>query len=171
MSRIEQKQPLPFAFYDDINKQNRNKTQCTNYMHHEYLLSSGCRLLPFQIRGNLLEDPFVLATLQITLVNVETGTQTSIESHIDVTDLEVVEDASGNSYISYFGKKDILDGSNCIFDNCIYYLIVNDSGGLVGTWYSEVFEVVNVTASETGHIKWNQTDNLEHDSGDKLDYN
>ncbi len=174
MSRIEQKQPLPFAFYDDINKQNRFQSQCENYVYDENLISVGCRFLPFQIRHNRIAGAFDMATLRITLINIDTDVETPVESFIDASDLEVVEDADGNSYISYFGKKDVLDGDdNCVLEACDYYLKVTDTNGLTGIHWSEVFRVTDVDEEDEGFILWNQADKLKHDGGvdDKLKYN
>jgi len=132
---------LPFRFYDTIEKQMRYRG-CGRYengdeiRHNEYLISFGCRLLPFQVRR--ATDPN--KDLRLLITNVMTGGVTNVYPFTNAADW-IVETVGDYDYITYLANNDILNGVNCAFDNCIYYatLYVN-----VTAWYSELFKVVDV---------------------------
>ena len=134
---------LPFRFYDDVNKQMRYRG-CGRYetgdeiIHNEYLITVGCRLLPFQIRR--ATDPST--TTNLSVVNITTDVETDLTSYVDSSDWGI-ETVGEYDYITYFGSSEILDGGNCVFDNCIYYAKFNDG---TNTWYSELFRVADVDA-------------------------
>ena len=131
---------LPFRFYDELTKQMRYRG-CGKFesgdeiRHNEYLIMYGCRLLPFQIRRTT--DPSTTTNLYVT--NVVTGAETNLTSYINAADWDIIT-VGEYDYITYFGRNEILDGANCVLDDCIYYARFND-----GTydWYSELFRVVD----------------------------
>lgn len=147
------KQPLPFAFYESLEEQNRFKAQCENYQSNELLIQQGCKLLPFQIRGDLFPTAYSKDDMDITLINSDTGVEKLLYNGttvvlIPLADIDVVEDADSNSYITYYGTTDIEEGGDCVFDNCNYYLRVEDTRGAVGfLWYSEIFRVAEDSES------------------------
>lgn len=141
------RQPLPFAFYESLAEQNRYKAQCENYSSNELLIQQGCKLLPFQIRGDLFSATYPKINMDITLINAETGDEKLLYNGttvllIPLADIDIIEDADNNSYITYYGTTDIEEGGECVFDNCNYYLKVKDERGTENfEWYSEVFRV------------------------------
>ena len=140
------KQPLPLPFYATVAEQNRFKTQCEGYSGNEILIQDGCKLIPFQIQGNVFSSIYTKTDMEITLINANTGATTLLfggaTALIPATDIRITEDANSNSYITYYGLTDIEDGGICVFDTCNYYLSVIDTSiGNLFTWYSEVFRV------------------------------
>jgi len=143
---------LPFRFYDDIEKQSRYKG-CGRYdaddiTHFEYLISYGCRLLPFQIKR--ASDPST--TTNLWIVNVHTDAITDLTAFVSSDDW-IIETIGEYDYITYLGNNDILDGANCVIDECVYYAKFGD-----GTyfWYSELFQVVQSGFDGTDFRIWSK---------------
>jgi len=141
MPSIENKLPLPFPFYDALEKQNRFKNQCEGYSSNELLIVNGCNLLPFQVKSSFTTDP-TPATLRLWLNNLSTGTETNITSFLTLTDWDVSTDGD-STWITYYALNEILDTGSCVYDNCVYYLRLDDTLGNVPDFYSEVFRVDN----------------------------
>lgn len=151
-------QLLPFAFYDDIDKQNRYKSQCENYSSNELLIQDGCVLLPFQIKSvDLSASATVLANMGIDLYKASDNSHVinlrGLTTNIDA-DLSLDKDVSfndgittiTNSYFTYLGTIDMINSGDCVFDDfCEYYIVVTDSNGDFGTFYSEVFRVAKAS--------------------------
>ena len=117
---------MALPFYDDINKQNRYKAQCEDYVHNEYLIVNGCKLLPFQIKGRFQQSTSInINEIVLILVNVDTAVETDLTSHLNAADWDVTT-AGQNDYITYYAANDILNGGNCVYDNCVYYLKIYD---------------------------------------------
>jgi len=141
---------LPFRFYDDIEKQMRYRG-CGRYnqsdiTHDEYLISYGCRLLPFQIRRSA--DPST--TTNLSIVNVATDAETDLTGFVNANDWDI-RTIGEYDYITYFGQYDILDGADCVIDDCVYYAKFNDGNY---TWYSELFKVVMSGFDGTDYRIW-----------------
>ena len=134
---------LPFRFYDNIEKQMRYRG-CGRYnqdqiRHNEYLLSYGCRLLPFQI----IRVSSVSTTKNLSIVSISTGAETDLTSSVNAAEWDITTIASYD-YITYFGKLDFTDVS-CPIENDVFYAKFNDG---TSTWYSELFRVVGVGCDE-----------------------
>lgn len=131
---------LPFRFYSDIDKQMRyrgcGRWDQDDITHNEYLISYGCRLLPFQIR----RDTNPSDSYRITLINAVDSTSTVISPYINANDIEI-KTIGDYDYITYFGRYDIEDTGTCVMDNCLYYVTFDD---FTDVWYSELFRVVDV---------------------------
>lgn len=143
---------LPFRWYDDIEKQSRYKG-CGRYeaddiRHFEYLISYGCRLLPFQIQR--ASDPST--TTNLWIVNVRTGAITNLTAHINAADW-IIETIGEFDYITYLGNYDILDGAACVIDECVYYGKFSDGNNY---WYSELFQVVQSGFDTTDYRAWDK---------------
>jgi len=135
---------LPFRFYDSLDKQMRYRG-CGRYeqdeiVHNEYLISYGCRLLPFQIKR--ATDP--TETTNLSIVNINTGVETDLTADINAADWDITTHGEFD-FITYFGRNDIEDGG-CLIDECVYYAKFNDG---TYTWYSELFKVVQSGFSST----------------------
>ncbi len=133
---------LPFKFYNDLEKQSRFKScgiwDADQIAHNEFLISYGCRLLPFQIRRDRSANDVTDFTMSV--VNVLSDASTNIHGFISGTDWNIY--SSGDyDYISYYGNEDILNGGDCVLENCIYYAIFSDGAD---TWYSEIFQVAGI---------------------------
>jgi len=143
---------LPFRFYDDIEKQSRYKG-CGRYdaddiTHFEYLISYGCRLLPFQIKR--ASDPSTTTNLYIT--NVMTEVETNITTYVNAADWDI-RTIGEYDYITFFGNNDILDGDDCVIDECVYYARFNDG---TNDWYSELFQIVQSGFDATEYRIWSK---------------
>ena len=145
---------LPFRFYDALEKQMRYRG-CGRYdtqdeiRHNEYLIVSGCALLPFQI----VRATNPSTTTNLSVVNVNTGVETDLTSFVDSSEWDI-QTVGEFDYISYFGNVSILDGGSCAFDNCLYYAKFSDG---TTTWYSELFRVDNVDALSSDLRIWTST--------------
>ena len=140
---------LPMRFYSALDKQMRFRG-CGRYMqdeirHNEYLISYGCRLLPFQI----VRATDVSTTTNLSIVNIATDAETDLTAAVDADDW-VIETIGEFDYITYLGNNDIDDGG-CLIDTCNYYAKFNDG---TYTWYSEVFKVVQSGFDDTEYRIW-----------------
>jgi len=165
--KIEYKQPLPFPFYDSLEKQNRYKVQCTEYTHSEYLIMHGCYILPFQIRR--VHNTQVIGDITLTAVNITNGAEEDITAHLTNADWNLTNAMLGEGrgqnrdFISYYGRNKVLDGVDCVFnEGCIYYLKLFDGEDY---YYSELFRYFVADEDVTNIIKWNAADYLKHDGG------
>jgi len=142
---------LPFRFYDALEKQSRYRG-CGRYAeaglirHNEYLISYGCRLLPFQIRRATSPS----TTTNLSIFNVSTGAETVLTTFVNANDW-VIDTVGDYDYITYLGNYDILDGAACVIDTCLYYATFNDGND---TWYSELFNVVDSGFTSTDYRIW-----------------
>ena len=143
---------VPFRFYDALEKQMRyrgcGRWDQDDIVHNEYLISYGCRLLPFQIRRS--SDPST--TTNLSIVNINTSVETSLTAFINAADWDI-RTIGDYDYITYLGNNDILDGGNCVIDECIYYAKFSDGNN---TWYSEVFQVVQSGFDDTDYRIWSK---------------
>ena len=141
---------LPFRFYDALEKQMRFRG-CGRYAtqgeirHDEYLISYGCRLLPFQI----IRATALSTTTNLSIVNINTGAETDLTAAVSADDW-VIETIGEFDYITYLGNNDI-DSGGCLIDECIYYAKFSDG---TYTWYSELFQVVQSGFSDTEYRIW-----------------
>jgi len=142
---------LPFRFYDSIDKQMRyrgcGRWEQNEIRHNEYLISYGCRLLPFQIRR--ASDPST--TTNLSIVNVHTDVETDLTADVAAADWDITT-VGEFDHITYFGNNDIEDGG-CLIDECIYYAKFNDG---THTWYSELFRVVQSGFDATEYRIWSK---------------
>jgi len=142
---------LPFRFYTVQEKQMRYRG-CGRYeqddiRHNEYLISYGCRLLPFQIvRATSPAD-----TTNLSIVNIMTDAEIDLTAAIDAADWSI-ETIGDVDYITYFGNNDIDDGG-CLIDECLYEAKFNDG---TYTWYSELFKVVQSGFTSTEYRIWSE---------------
>lgn len=143
---------LPFRFYDDIEKQMRyrgcGRFEQDDIIHNEYLISYGCKLLPFQI----VRATNPSTTTNVSIINVMTGGTTNLTAFIDADDF-IIETVGEYDYITYLGRYDILDTGSCVIDECLYYATFGDG---VNTWYSELFKVVKSGFTEDHYRIWSQ---------------
>ena len=141
---------LPFRFYDSLEKQSRYRG-CGRYenageiRHNEYLISYGCRILPFQI----VRLPNPSTTTNLSIVSICDDTETDITSYLDSDDW-VIETIGGNDYITYLGRNDVLNGANCVLSEGVYYAKFSDG---TDTWYSELFQIKGVEETIDNDIR------------------
>ena len=143
---------LPFRFYDSLDKQMRYRG-CGRYdqdeiVHNEYLISYGCKLLPFQIKRTT--DPS--ETLNLSIVNINTDVETDLTAFVVSSDWDITT-VGEFDFITYFGRNDIED-AGCLIDECVYYAKFNDG---TYTWYSELFKVVQSGFDSSEYRIWSKT--------------
>jgi len=148
--KIDEGLILPFRFYTDLEKQMRyrgcGRWDQSDIAHNEYLISYGCSLLPFQIRR--AANPST--TKNLSIVNVNTDVETDLTSYVVSADWDI-KTIGDYDYITYYGNNEILDGGNCVIDECLYYAKFNDGNF---TWYSELFNVVQSGFTSENYRIW-----------------
>lgn len=142
---------IGLPFYDDINKQTRNKTYFNTFIT-EWICENN-RLPPFQI-GDSEGSPAISA---FNLVNEQTGATTDLLAHFNANTVEV-EAFDYEKYYIYYGTVDISLSSGR------YYLYATNGDR---EWFSEVFVVKNITVggdklliNSVDYLLINATDNL-----------
>lgn len=166
MPEIDYGLKLPFRWYDDIEKQMRYRG-CGRYMaddiqHDEYLISLGCRLLPFQIKRD--KSPYGVSDLTIKIIRVDNDVETDLSTEIISNGDIDIFNVGSYDYITYYSLYDIESDGNCLFDNCLYYGYLHDGEN---QWWSELFNSYNTGYEETYYRLWKDGHDRISASGDK----
>ncbi len=138
-----------WRFYDDIDKQNRNKEYCESLCNF-YLISNNSSLLPFQIKTNE------------GTIGIESWKLISVDG-----DCEILLDTSLVSIVTTIDGDRIVYNGGAITNLVCgkFYSVLNDG---VTTWYSELIEVIEISVAAEDYLQTDSGINLTTDGGDFL---
>lgn len=161
---------LPFRFYNDIEKQNRYKDNCSATCNFN-LISAPDRLLPFQVRTQIGTSPasFIKSW---KIMCASDGILYRNLSALVVSQLEA-EFAGGELYLTYDAASSIGDDIDCGSYYIEIQLTNSDSfPTTTNTFYSEVFNVVDFTVTPAIEnlpifTAWRFYDNIDKQNRDR----
>ena len=160
--RIENQLKTVLRFYESLDLQAVNNSDCDDVAYNEFIICDDTTLLPFQVRRPY-DAGAIVHTLKVVCIDtlVETEIIAACLADCWIKDLQVTVEDEYWDYITYQPQE----GCDLQLNAGVYYATYSDG---TSTWYSEYFRVFNFDGSENDFRIYSR--NLERRLSDVTDY-